>query len=478
MSLRPKFMYLFVLMTMAVTVLFAAYGLLDTWGTQILQRKAVAELAVRIIDENLVESEDLASATRASAREFSHMRFFRAWIVADTGLNILHSEGSQDAEQLLRAPLLDALTDGTPRVSGNAVSAPIRRKGKVVGVFAAWLDGAAMSKSFPSRPIGTLIMVIILIVAFIMLVTYTAISARVLRPLERLSEGARRVAKGDYAIPVRATGARGEVAQLVEAFNDMVSQVRESRTDLEDKVRQATEKVVEQERQLAAVQRLTATGRLASGVAHEINNPLGGMMNAVKKLTEGKLEPSKREEYLNLVMAGLDGIKETVDRLLHFAPRAAAVGPVGLLAVADGAVSLVEHYAAERGVGIATDISESCQVRGDAGELKQVLVNLLINAIDASAKGGNVTVSSEIADGRVAVRVKDTGSGMTEGEVSRALELFYTTKEPGRGSGLGLPIVANIVERYSGEIRIDSKPGEGTTVTVELPLNLEEEEKS
>ncbi len=89
-----------------------------------------------------------------------------------------------------------------------------------------------------------------------------------------------------------------------------------------------------------------------------------------------------------------------------------------------------------------------------------------------------MTVSSEITAGGVAVRVGDTGSGMTEEEVSRALELFYTTKEPGRGSGLGLPIVANIVERHGGEIRIDSKPGEGTTVTIELPLNIEEEDQS
>ena len=193
-------------------------------------------------------------------------------------------------------------------------------------------------------------------------------------------------------------------------------------------------------------------------------------MNAVKKLAEEDLSSSKKKEYLDLVKSGLDNVKETVNGLLQFAPRSAVTGAVDLRDAAVGAAALVEHYAEERNVDLANDIKEDYRISADEGKLKQVFVNLLMNAIDAAGDGGKVAIRATEMDGRVAVCFEDGGKGMTQEEVLKAFELFYTTKERGRGSGLGLPIVANIVEKYKGEIRIDSSPGRGNTVTVVFPI--------
>ncbi len=475
MSLRFKFLYLLILVMMAVTCLITGYSLLDASRMQILQRKTVADLAAGIVEANFSETGDLAAAGRAAAGELAHLRFFTSWALVTPKVDIVYSEGTPEGTgQFDRIALLNAATSPTS-VSGNTVSASILKDGKPVGALWGLIDVRSVRKIFPSSDGGTVVPIVILAMAFILLIAYTAIYVRVLRPLERLSEGAGRVEGGDYDRPVKAPGASSEVGHLVDAFNAMQTQVRESTTGLEERVRVAAEKVVEGQRQLAAAQRLGAIGVLASGVAHEINNPLGGMMNAMKALKSGELGDAKTEQYHGLIVEGLETIKETVDRMLQFAPRPTAGGHASVAEAAIGAIALVQYYAAEHNVRLVTGSTECPPACVNPGELKQILVNLLINAVDASAEDSEIQVEACEEEDRVAIRVADNGCGMTEEQTSKIFEPFYTTKEAGSGSGLGLPIVAGIAERNGGEVRVDSAPDRGTTVTVLLPRTKEGE---
>jgi len=463
-------MFSVIMVMMPVTVLLLVYGILDAYRLHVLQIKTASTLASRIIEGNLDAHRDVAAAAERASGVISHLGLFKSWAVTDSKLMVLHKVSAPELSgRLAGAPLLEALAQGKPRMAGNIVSVPLSDGESTVGGFWARVDPSAIRQTFPASRVGTLVFVMVLAMAFLTLITYTAVSVQILGPLEKLSEGAKRVAAGDYSRPVNAPGAKGEAQQLVDAFNKMMSQVRDSRTSLESRIDDAAEKIVEGERHLARAQKLAAAGRLATGVAHEINNPLGGLMNVAKKMESGGVDEAKRREYLDLLRGGLDSIKATVDKLLRFAPRTTSLSRVDLGQVSADAIALVAHYATEHNVEVVGSIEKGMQIEADAGEIKQVFVNLLLNGIDAAAGGGKVGVAGRREEGRVVVRFKDDGRGMTEDEISHAFEAFYTTKEPGKGSGLGLPIASSIVERYGGETRIESEWEKGTTVTTEFP---------
>ena len=469
MSLRPRFMFSVIMVMMPITVLLLVYGHLDANQLLVLQIKAVSTLASRIIEGNLAADGDVAAAARRSSDDICHLGIFKSWAVTDSGLEVLHKvNASELSGRLAGPPLGEALIEGKPRMAGDLVGVPLTEGDSTVGGFWARIDPSAVRQTFPASRAAALVLVMVLAMAFITLITYTAVSVQILGPLEKLSQGARRVASGDYSRPVNAPGAKGEAEQLVDAFNKMMAQVRDARTSLQSRIDDAKEKIVEGERHLARAQKLAAAGQLAAGVAHEINNPLGGMMNVTKKMQSGALDDAKRREYLELLRSGLDSIKATVDKLLGFAPRTAGVSSVDLAEVSSDAIALVAHYASERGVEITRTIEDGLEVQADAEEIKQVFVNLLLNAIDAATGKGTVEIAARRAAGTILVRFEDDGKGMTENEISHAFEAFYTTKEPGKGSGLGLPIASSIVERYGGETRIESERGKGTTVILEF----------
>jgi signal transduction histidine kinase len=301
--------------------------------------------------------------------------------------------------------------------------------------------------------------------------TYLLIDRRVLKPLGYLVEGSARVAEGDLRREVPSEGGRDEMARLVTAFNAMMVEVRNYREHMEKLVAEEKARVQAAQRQLVIAQRLAATGTLAAGIAHEVNNPIGGMINAARRLQKDAPEGRTRE-YLDLILEGLVRVQETVKKILQFTPRELKPQPVDLREVCGRALDLVSHRVQQAGVEVRKEFPEDLPlVFGDPSELQQVFLNLVLNSLDAlPAQGGRIAARGRRNGASIEIEIEDNGCGMTEEQKNRSFDLFYTTKEAGKGTGLGLAIVHNIIDGHNGRIEIRSKVNEGTTVWMSFPI--------
>ncbi|MEM8883980.1 MAG: ATP-binding protein [Planctomycetota bacterium] len=332
---------------------------------------------------------------------------------------------------------------------------------------ARWESGALVRRTYLVLALGT----VLLIGA-----TYLILRALVLRPLERLESASEAVAAGQPPPPVPVPRGGGEMARLIDNFNRMASEVHEYQGHLEDRVMETLERVSATERRLVVAQRLAATGTLAAGFAHEINNPLGGILNAVRKLRDGDLSPERREQYFELVQDGVDRIRTLVERMLHFTPHEREPAPVDVAETCRRAHALATHRAEEKNVALDLTLREPLEgVVGDAQELTQAVLNLVLNAVDAIPPGrpGRVEVRALTTGDEVHIEVEDDGVGMDQETLQRAVDLFFSTKPEGEGTGLGLGIVQYIVIDHGGQLQLESTPGSGTLVRLRLPRGID-----
>jgi hypothetical protein len=315
----------------------------------------------------------------------------------------------------------------------------------------------------------------------------------VVGPLEELAAVADSVSSGDYSRRLPPSPRRDEVGAVVAAVNRMLDLVSDYRERMEARIRAKTDEIERKNSELMLGQRLAATGTLASGIAHEINNPLGGLQNAVRVLGRESVDPDKRRRYLALLDEGLGRIQRTVSQLLRFTPRRKSTEPVDLVQVCFDAAALVRHRAAKEGVRVALRLpgrapfepgpelpkSDVPRVPGSRDELGQAVLNLLVNALDAvgeSTAHGKARVDVELelapaaAPTEVVVRVRDNGPGVAEDDLGRIADLFFTTKEVGRGTGLGLAIAANVADAHGGRLSLENTPGGGFSAELHLPL--------
>jgi two-component system, NtrC family, sensor kinase len=230
--------------------------------------------------------------------------------------------------------------------------------------------------------------------------------------------------------------------------------------------------------QLVQTEKIASLGRMAAGVAHEINNPLAGILIYAELLAR-ELDPdSPLRENTEIIISQTVRCQQIVNRLLDFSRH--SLGQKKLLDVNEilrRCVELVGNQAFFHNIEIILELApELPQIIGDPGQLQQVFTNLLINAADAMAGTGSITISSRPTwrqDG-VVLRFSDTGCGIPPEIRDKIFEPFFTTKPPGKGTGLGLSIVYGVIQRHGGSIRADSAPGCGTTFTVILPLEYAE----
>ena len=249
-----------------------------------------------------------------------------------------------------------------------------------------------------------------------------------------------------------------EITLLCHSFNRMIDRIREANIELN----RTHDKLLQSEK-------LASLGILAAGVAHEVNNPLGGLFNCVHMLEEKGADGEFRLRYLELLKDGLSRIESTVGKLLWMV-RKDEKNPqiIEVKHALAQACGFVEYMLKKNGVSYNEDIESGVSIKLDPFDLHQVLINLMINAAQSMPNGGTLTINAYCRESKVLLEVCDTGEGIQEENMHKIFDPFYTTKPPGEGTGLGLWLTYEIVNSYGGEITAQSNKNMGTIITIKF----------
>ncbi len=308
---------------------------------------------------------------------------------------------------------------------------------------------------------------------------------RVVRPVEALVQGTRRVAQDELETEIHVDS-RGELGLLAASFNEMLRSLRRVEGELQSLNEQLEEKVVERTGELRAAQdtlvrteKLSSLGKLSASIAHEINNPLAGILTFAKLMIRtiehgpvGEAERKTLVKQLALVQRETERCSAIVRNLLDFArERPLQLKDVDVNQVVEEVFSLVSNQTAILGVEVTKDLARVPMVEADFGQLRQAFINIVINGIEAMGKGGTlrVTTRPRPEENGLEIVFQDDGPGIPPELMQKIFDPFFTTKE--KGTGLGLSVVYGIVERHKGRVTVDSEPGKGTRFTIRLPAS-------
>ncbi|UCD85161.1 MAG: HAMP domain-containing protein [Deltaproteobacteria bacterium] len=334
------------------------------------------------------------------------------------------------------------------------------------------------------------------------------ISRIVVKPLKDMVRATEKIAEGDLEHRVEIPG-ENEIGMLARSFNRMVERLKENRGLVKKQI-QSLEKLNQElklaQEELIRSEKLAMVGRLAAGVAHEIGNPIGAILGYTGILMKGGVEEKEGQELLSRIEAEINRINKIVRDLLDLArPTTTSMEEVDTKKVVEDCISLLSSQKVLDGIEVDLEFRDGFpSVIADQDRLQQVMVNLILNAVDAMPEGGRLTINAkcksllrpagtrgyegrmqnakckkEIEDEEplvqpernlIEIAVSDTGKGISREDLPRVFDPFFTTKEPGKGTGLGLAICQRIIESFGGNIGLESKVGEGTRVRIVLPV--------
>ncbi|MBN2159153.1 MAG: cache domain-containing protein [Spirochaetes bacterium] len=330
---------------------------------------------------------------------------------------------------------------------------------KVIGILYVGILEEKYNRVRRNATIFTLM--VILITAFIAGLLSIYLTKSIVTPIQNLVEASKQLTRGSFQkIEVKSAD---EMGYLCDTFNGMIDAISERDRKLKEQT----------EMQMAQSEKLASLGRLASGIAHEINNPLTGVLSYSTVLYEEMKDPEYRADVKVIIDETLR-CREIVKGILDFA-RETKIDkrPGNLNRIITELLSIIEKHVNFQNIRIKKDLAENLpEIYIDANQIKQVFNNLAVNAADAMHMGGELTIKTEY-DGekkKIIVTVSDTGSGIKKDNLTKIFDPFFTTKDTGKGTGLGLSVTYGIVQRHNGTIRVDSEEGVGTTFTIEFPV--------
>jgi len=324
--------------------------------------------------------------------------------------------------------------------------------------------------------------------AFVILFTRRFVA----NPIQRLIEGTKAVSAMELDRPIRATRRSQEIDDLVDSFNLMrerlklaVAELNDMQQTLETKVEERTKQLQTAQRKLIQADRLATLGQLSASVAHEINNPVSGVLNLSmlleRLMANGAYPPGREAEfrkYLGLISSETARVGRIVSDLLAFSRRSKPQrAPADLNKLVRSTLGLAGHKLKLINAEIVLELQENLPpVECDASQMQQVILNLVFNGAEAmqSCGGGKLTIQTRLLPGEsnVELCVRDTGEGIAPENLHKIFDPFFTTKADGKGVGLGLAVLYGIVKAHEGEVEVTSQRNEGTTFTVTLPLKL------
>lgn len=317
------------------------------------------------------------------------------------------------------------------------------------------------------------------------------IDRMVRKPVHKLIRGAQVVASGNLDTEIEVKS-QDELGQLATAFNQMTGDLRDAQHELtewsnilESKLREKTDELSRTQQQIAHMDKMASLGKLAATVAHELNNPLAGILNYAKlvdrTIQESETDLPEKEElfrHLRLIQKEASRSGEIVRNLLIFArPAGVELALHSLNQILDRSVMLVRHHIEMSGIKLEmTVLLDDDQLVCDADQMEQAIVALLVNAVEAMPNGGTLKIIIDDIDGSINISIADSGVGIQEEALPSIFEPFFTSKEKTDGAGLGLAVVYGIIQRHQAHIEVESTVGVGTMFRIKLPRRQSEEE--
>jgi two-component system NtrC family sensor kinase len=308
------------------------------------------------------------------------------------------------------------------------------------------------------------------------------------RPVEKLIEGTKAVSEMQLDKPIEFGKSSDELDELARSFDLMRERLRTALADLnqftqnlETKVEERTQQLKAAHQKLLQSDRLASLGQLSASVAHEINNPVSGVLNLSmlmqRMLKEDGIPPNRLDEfrkYLGQVVNETARVGRIVSDLLSFSRRSKPQrAPADLNRIVRATLSVAQHKLKLSNIAVQTDLREDLPaVPCDQSQIQQVVLNLLLNAAEATQQKAErrVAVRTSLEGGSVALIISDNGEGIPPENLAKIFNPFFTTKSEGKGVGLGLAVSYGIIEAHGGEIEVKSEVGNGTTFTVTLPV--------
>lgn len=322
---------------------------------------------------------------------------------------------------------------------------------------------------------SSMILYLFPVLALIGACLYWAFRRLVIAPINDIAKAAEALETGRQPV-IRGISRGDEIGRLTAVFNRMAGAAVEAMNDLDDKIGIALSEAEKKQSEIAMAERLAATGRLASDLAVQVSSSAAMIASAMAGLRNSNLLPEKRLECVGQAEEGLRNLRRTVLGVFEAVRRRKEVVPVSAGHMLRRSVEIVRPYLEGRRITLTEEIEGSGQGRetrlvtmADPGDLQYVFANLLLNAIDAMPRGGGLTVRASRVLNWVLVEIIDTGVGLTIDELSASFDYYHSTKGGGEGLGLGLSVSQYVINGYGGALTLNSRKGEGTKATVELP---------
>jgi signal transduction histidine kinase len=377
-------------------------------------------------------------------------------IIAVVGLEELYTM----TQHLVRyEQLLAGLKEPTQSLEGVDIEGELREHGAQMVTVADQLLAKERQTVNSMLVMSRRIPLVFLALLVLSIVYFAMVMARqVFAPLKRIMRVSHRIADGDFTPITAQKGYRDEFSQLAMAMNHMIVQL------------------VRRHEMLAQAQKLKAVGTLTAGVAHELNNPINNIMLTANALHDDYAEVSDEErlDMVNDLVSQSERAQRIVRNLLDFARESEMeAGAHEVQGIIEDTLRLATNQIKLAKVKIKGELAPNLPpIYGDQQQLKQVFLNLVLNALDAMPKGGSLSISCNNTRDRehVCVEFTDTGVGIPEHRISDIFNPFFTTKSGAKGTGLGLAVSRGIIRQHGGDIKVKSQEGTGTTFSVLLPV--------
>ena len=482
-----------------VVLTFAKKNIYD----QKMQTGEIALNALQHIVLSSIKGEDSNSSLSDNSESLQHIIDYytpdlglKNLVIVDTSLTILAQkwkktigQKSKDYDLKLAINSGNTIKKFRPYYGKNQlfISSPLYQDNKIIGALQALIPLGDVEESMADFQRTVMFFTITTSFTFIILGSLL-LTRYLVKPLERVIKATEDITEGYFSPDLEPTG-RNEIGTLSTSLSRMADKLREDRNRIEQYVQsleESNKQLKKAQDEVLRSEKLASVGKLAAGVAHEIGNPIGIILGYIDILRNNMNQQEENYDILKRVENEIMRIDKIIRELLCFSrPRKVSLHPIHVNSLIEEATSLISHQKSFHSIELELGLQEGLPlIMGDEQQFQQVIINLLINAMNAMPEGGRLIINSErysdvedpshtsLNQSGVKISIKDTGIGIPGENINEIFDPFFTTKDPGKGTGLGLSVSLRIIESFGGKISVESSPGEGTEFTIKIPAHV------